>query len=329
MSSAHEIRLAYWNTWLLAPRLWRTGPRVPGLPGWFGPDVAGRAPLVGAAVRDRFDVVALGECFERSEQEAVADAWPEATFVAGPQRHGLRLQGSGLATLIAPGVEVLASLNVPFRTGGDLRDSDTFATKGAQHVAVGLGPGAPEVDIVSTHLFAGGDLFPIPGHDHQGRHHAARLRQIDELVEFVRSIRRPDRALLVVGDFNVQAHDPDPALTDPAARYRDLADRMATVGLHDVWARHGVGPGHTCTFRDPADLPADPDEPDRLLDDPDGDPATAPGERIDYLWAALPEDGSITLDRPRRWAFAGRGVQGGPAGSLSDHLLLSVTVRFA
>jgi len=324
-----EVRVAFWNTWLLSPRLWPTGPRMPGMAGWFAPEVEARAPLVARAVADRFDVVALAECFERSEQDAVARGWPGATFVAGPQRHGLRRQGSGLAALVAPERKVVRTARHAYRSGGDLRDSDTFATKGAQLVAVEVAEGLPPVEVVSTHLFAGGDLFPVPGADDASRHHEARMRQVDELVAFVQEHHDPASPLLVVGDFNVQAHDDDPTLPEPQARYRDLAERLAGIGLVDVWAGHGVGAGSTCTFDDPSDLPPDPDEPDQVLDDPDSSPATAPGERIDYLWLSTPAGLDVVVDRPRRWSFTGRGVQGGPAGSLSDHLALSVTLRLS
>jgi endonuclease/exonuclease/phosphatase family metal-dependent hydrolase len=324
-----EVRIAFWNTWLLAPRLWPTGPRLPGMDGWFAPEVEARAPLVARAVAGRFDVVALAECFERSEQDAVARGWPGSTFVSGPARHGARRQGSGLATLAGPDVTVVRTAKHAYRSGGDLRDSDTFATKGALFVAVRVADGLPPVEVVSTHLFAGGDLFPVPGADDASRHHAARMRQVDELVAFVDAHHDPASPLLVVGDFNVPAHDPDPVLPEPQARYRDLAERLAGIGLVDVWAGHGSGPGHTCTFTDAADLPADPDEPDRVADDADGDPATAPGERIDYLWLASPPGLGVDVERPRRWSFTGRGVTGGPAGSLSDHLALSVTLRLS
>ena len=297
--------------------------------GWFAPDVDARAPLVAKAVAGRFDVVALSECFERTEQEAVARGWPEATFVPGPQRHGVRLQPSGLATLVGPRATVVRSANHPFRSGGDLRDSDTFATKGAQLVAVRVADHLPPIEVVSTHLFAGGDLLPVPGAHDADRHHAARMRQVDELVRFIADQHDPACPLLVVGDFNVQAHDADPALPEPQARYRDLAERLASLELVDVWAGHGVGPGHTCTFRSAADLPPDPDEPDQVADDPDASAASAPGERIDYLWLATPAGVAVDVDRPRRWAFSGRGVRGGPAGSLSDHLALSVTLRLS
>ena len=324
-----EVRVAFWNTWLLSPRLWRNGPRMPGAKGWFAPEVDRRAPLVAKAVAGRFDVVALSECFEESEQNAVARAWPEATFVGGPPRRRPRLTASGLAALVGPDVTLVRSSSHAYRSGGDLRDSDTFATKGAQFVAVRVREDLPPLEVISTHLFAGGDLFPVPGADDVGRHHAARMRQVDELVGFIEQQHDPASPLLVVGDFNVMATDPDPILPDPQARYRDLAEHLDRAGLTDVWAEHGVGPGHTCTFATADDLPPDPDEPDQVADDPDGSPDEAPGERIDYLWLSTPPDLTVEVDRPRRWAFSGRGVEGGPAGSLSDHLALSVTLRLA
>ncbi len=296
----------------------------------LAPRVAERAPLVGAAIKDRFDVIALGECFEEPEQTAVAAAWPEAEMVSGPLRRGPRA-GSGLATLTDPrSVSVDHVAQHRYRAGGDLRDSDTFATKGALLTRIRLGgPGGPRLDVVSTHLLAGGDLLPLPGADDSVRHHAARMGQTDELASFIESERQPGVPVLLVGDFNVQRHNR--SLADPAGDYDDLAVRLERIGLADLWAEHGVGPGHSCTFTDSAQLPPDPDEPDQVADDPDADPATEPGERIDYLWLAPAADGSVTVevDRPRRWAFSGRGVRGGAGGSLSDHLALSVTLHLS
>ena len=326
---AGSVRVAFWNTWLLRPRLWPGGPAIPGGDTWFAPEVVRRAPLVGAAVRDRFDVIALGECFEDSEQEAVGAAWPEATLVPGPTRHGIRTTGSGLVTLVDPAtVQLVHTVTHAFRSGGDLRDSDTFATKGALLTRVRVDD-VGELDVFSTHLLAGGDLLPLPGAADSDRHHAARMRQVDELVSFMERERRPSNPMLLVGDLNVCAHDHHESLRHPSDRYEDLAVRLRRIGLRDLWASDGVGAGHSCSFHDPSDLPADPDEPDQVADNPDGDPATSPGERIDYLWLAPAADGHVTVDvdRPRRWAFTGRGARGGPAGSLSDHLALSVTLH--
>ncbi|MEO6988867.1 MAG: endonuclease/exonuclease/phosphatase family protein, partial [Aquihabitans sp.] len=288
------------------------------------------APLVADAIRGRFDVCAMSEVFDSVEQEAVAAGLPGYRTAAGPGQQGLRRTGSGLLTAVDESVaDMTASVPYAYRTGGDLRDSDTYATKGALLVRVRVAPDLPEVDVVSTHLFAGGELLPIPGSDDRTRHHQARLRQLGELVAFIESHRSPTNPLVVLGDFNVSAHDPDPRLNDPTSRYRDLVDHLEPLGLRDVWADHGIGPGATCSFTDRSDLPSDPDDADQVVDDPEASPATSAGERIDYLWVASPTDGStsVHVDRPRRWAFTGRGVQGGPAGSLSDHLALSTTLH--
>jgi hypothetical protein len=331
------LRVVFWNTWLLAPRMWRGGPRVPGGERmFFAPDVDLRATMVGPALAGRFDVAALAEVFERSEHDAVARSWPGTTLVEGPGRGRWRTAGSGLITMVDPSrATVVRSERLTFRSGGDWRDADTFATKGALLTTVRParsvdGEGAwPNVDVVSTHLFAGGDVFPMPGARDQARHHRARMGQVDELVAWVQERRDPDHALVLTGDLNVPAHDPDPLLADPRARYRDLMDRLSPLGVEDLWAALGVGPGHTCTFDHPFHLPADVGHPDRVHDDGDEHEATAAGERIDYLFLGQPASTRIVPARPRRWSFHGRPARGGPAGSLSDHLALSVDLHLA
>lgn len=326
------LRVAFWNAWLLAPRVSTRGPRLPGGQQFFAPDVDERAPLVAEAVKGRFDVVALSEVFERSEQWAVQASWPRAHARKGPERSSVGRTGSGLLTLVDPVVAVVGSAVHTYAERGDARDSDWFSSKGALLVHVRTGPDGtgPGLDVVSTHLLAGGDLLPLPGADDRTRHHTARMAQVDELVAFVERERDPAAALVVAGDFNVPAHLPGRSGDAATAEYDDLRSRLEPLGLVDVWATSGVGAGNSCTFVDAAELPADPDEPDCVLDAP-SDSVDGPGERIDYLWLGQPAEGSVraTADRPRRWAFPGRPVTGGPAGSLSDHLLLSTTVHLA
>ena len=194
----HEgLRVVFWNTWLLAPRLWPTGPRVPGgTKMFFAPDVELRSPMIGPAMHGRFDVAALAEVFERSEQDAVTRSWPDAAIVQGPQRRRFKPTGSGLVTLVDRSrATIVRTAKHAYRSGGDLRDSDTFATKGALMTCVRPttpdGSPMPDVEIVSTHLLAGGDLFPVPGANDQARHHAARMRQVDELGAWVQEQHRP------------------------------------------------------------------------------------------------------------------------------------------
>jgi endonuclease/exonuclease/phosphatase family metal-dependent hydrolase len=335
-----SVRVVFWNTWLLRPRLWSGGPTLPFADRLFAPDVSRRAPLVGQALASRFDVCALAEVFDEREQDAVAGQWDEVEYQPGPgPASALKRVGSGLMTLVDPtALEVTATATHAFTSGGDLRDSDTYATKGALFTRVRLAGGA-ELDVVSTHLLAGGELLPIPGSGDHARHHRARMAQVDELVQFVQRERNQENPLLVVGDFNVAAHDRR-LRGDPGAYHRDLVDHLAPLDLVDLWTTGGIGPGPTATFRRPAAIPADPALPDCVLDDPDDpdDPAAAPGgdgtsgegDRIDYLWYSPPwrrARTTVQLDRPRRWAFPGRPARGGPAGSLSDHLALSVTVH--
>ena len=318
-----ELRVAFWNTWLLAPRLWPGGPRIPGLAGKVAPDVDRRAPLVADAVADRFDVVALAEVWDPVEQRAISDRWPEAATATGIEGGGVRT-GSGLLTLVGPAADLTRTARYRYRAGGDLRDADYLARKGALLTAVRLHPDLPEVEVISTHLFAGGDLLPRAGHDDHDRHHLVRMEQVDELIGFIEREHDPTCPLLVVGDFNVPAWDHD--VDAHTAAYRDLAEHLDRAQLRDVWASHGIGPGPTASFAQEADVPPDPEVPDQVADLIDDASAIA-GERIDHLWLSVPDGCSVAIERPRRWAFLGRGVAGGPAGSLSDHLALSVTLR--
>ena len=331
-ASDRSLRVAFWNTWLLSPRLWPGGPTVPRADNVFAPDVARRAPLVGAAIAREFDVCALGEAFEDTELDAILAANPHRKLLQGPRRAFPRFTSSGLATLVDERRAAITASNThAYRAGGDLRDSDTFAAKGALHVRLEVDPNLPGIDLVSTHLFAGGGFFSGFGATDVRRHHAVRVAQLRELVEFVTSVRSPDAALLLVGDFNVCAHDPDPSLAKPTERYDEFQQILAPLNVVDVWAEDGVGLGHTCTFERAEDLPSDPANSDRVIDvDADLDPLDVAGERIDYLWFAPSESNptAFTVGRPRRWSFGGRDARGGPAGSLSDHLALSVSLSW-
>ena len=328
--NAGSIRVVFWNTWLLRPRLWSSGPGLPGSDHIFAPDVTRRAPLIGQALAGRFDVCALSEVFGSKEQAAVAGAWDEAEFQPGPKGTGrMRPMGSGLVTIVDPtNVEVVATADHIYRTGGDLRDSDSFANKGALLTRVRLDDGGPEIDVVSTHLLAGGEWLPLPGANDHARHHRTRLGQVDELIDFIAREHDPHIPLLVVGDLNIAAHDVR-AQGSPDDSYRDLVERFEPLGLVDLWATEGVGPGTTSGFTKAGEIPPDPALPDAVLDSDEVEPTYAPGSRIDYLWLAVPDGGKITVeaDRPRRWAYPGRDVRGGPAGSLSDHLAISTTLH--
>ena len=332
MTDRDTLRVLFWNAWLLRPTLWSGGPALPGGDRLFAPHVRERARLVGAALAGRFDAVALAETFEPGEQQAVLAGWagrPEVTASTGPRRRPASFAGSGLFTVTDRRPVRRTVRHTYAAHGSRLRDADDWAVKGALLVELDLGEARPGLDLVSTHLFAGADLFPLPGADDGHRHHAVRMTQVDELVAFVADVHRDENALLVVGDFNVAAHDrrlPD----DPSARYRDLAGRLGEVGLADLWVQLGVGVGTTSTGALEPLLTPDPDEPDAVADGADDDGPDAPdpiGDRIDQLWFRPPVDGGVTPGRPRRWAFP-REVAGARR-RLSDHLAVSVDLTWS
>jgi len=104
MATEATLRVAFWNTWLLRPRLWRGGPAVPGGDRFFAPDVTRRAPLVGAAIRDRFDVVALAEVFEPSEQRSVAAAVPSSNTIRSRSVRPLYLMPASAVAMRTPSI---------------------------------------------------------------------------------------------------------------------------------------------------------------------------------------------------------------------------------
>ncbi len=119
--------------------------------------------------------------------------------------------GLGVATRLP--VEAARSMHFDERGVG----TDRLIAKGALHLRVRLVRG-PAVDVVTTHLQAGGEADRV----------AARRRQIDELVAFVRSVSDPARPLVVCGDFNVDGAAPD------RAEYAHLAQTLAREGLVDL-----------------------------------------------------------------------------------------------
>lgn len=70
---------------------------------------------------------------------------------------------------------------------------DALVKKGAMHLRVKLQKG-PELDVINTHLQAGGGIAEQD----------VRSGQLAELGDFVKTHSDPSRALLVVGDFNIQ-----------------------------------------------------------------------------------------------------------------------------
>lgn len=337
MSAPDQIRLVFWNTFLLHPHPIPGGPGLPAVADLAAPAVPERATAIGAALSGRFDVAALAEAFEPADHVRLREAWGSGTLTTatGPGRSLLRgplgFASSGLLTLVN-GRRITRRATHRFRTRGSyLHDADALANKGVLLVEIDLGDVGGNLELYSTHLCWGTGLLPGGNAKDPRRRHDIRMAQLDELTRFVRRTHRPGNVIAVVGDMNVPAARrsyPD----GPTAEYAGLVERLGSLGLKDLWTTHGSGDGWTCgaptdEFADEAD----PDDPDALVDDADAaavDPARlAMRERIDYLFLAEPDPTQrvrVEATSVRRYAFP-RAVAASKRDRLvrlSDHLAI-------
>jgi endonuclease/exonuclease/phosphatase family metal-dependent hydrolase len=316
-----DLQVLFANTYLL---------RVP-LPGPFSrfghfhakPAVQARACEYGGVLGE-YDVAALCEVFRTDDLEAMLDHWVGATrpeVALGPGHEGGRRASSGLVTLAhGPRIVRTASREFPHQ-GSHLRDSDAWSAKGALLVEVELPGAGANLELVSTHLIAGGD-FADTVH-HRARTERWRFAQVDEVMALATNAHRHGNASLVVGDFNVEAR------TDAGDR---LADLMASAGYRDLWSEHGVGPGWTCdavAVGPPVTTPATDD--DRFCADPAEDHPQA--ERIDYAFWRPADDApdAVVVTDLRRRVF--RRPAASPESDvmplLSDHVALHLDLSVA
>lgn len=340
MAEALDVRLAFWNVFLLKPR------PIPGLPGLpaigelAAPAVRDRAGKIGAAVADRFDIVAFSEAFEAPDRQVLLDAWGSAdlTSAVGPGRSlrkgPLGFASSGLFSVVR-GYRVTRRAMHQYKVRGSyLHDADALANKGVLLIEVDLGPDHGRVEVFSTHLMFGTGLLGGPkALDRQRRHHL-RMAQLDELIAFVEREHRPGNALFVVGDFNVPAVDPKFPL-GATAQYDALTAKLGVLGVSDLWVTHGSGDGFTCSAPTDDFAEQQDSEDGAVLIDTMVDPGRNPAavvdrrERIDYVFADLSHPGLVVNDI-RRYGFVRHGDA--PArdrlARLSDHLAVGASLTF-
>jgi endonuclease/exonuclease/phosphatase family metal-dependent hydrolase len=328
------IRLLFWNTYLL-----KVGAGPGGLTLHEKPLVETRAPEVGAAVRDAYDVTALAEVFRPQEVAAVlagAGVDPEAA-VRGPATAApSSFTSSGLLTFARH--PIVRTEQVVFRTRGRrLRDSDVWSRKGVLMVELDLGlPG--NLEVFSTHLFYGGDLLWSGARHRSPEIAEVRQAQVHELLGFVDAVHHPANVALVVGDFNIDAEgrgadgwaQPGEG-AEAAALLRGMFD---DAGFDDAWTSVGDGPGWTCDLVEAPDerFEPDPAEP-HLCAEPA--PAALPGDqlsRIDHAYLQRPTPShrlDVRIGRFRRRAFprSEQAPDHDVMATLSDHLGLHLELE--
>jgi endonuclease/exonuclease/phosphatase family metal-dependent hydrolase len=177
-------------------------------------DTAGRMTGI-APLLNSFDVVALQEDFMPENHAILESAATHAGKLWFDAKvDTTRVYGAGL-TVFANPVE-LEHHDEHYTACNGVFDAknDCLSSKGFQLVRLELASGV-EVDVYNTHLDAGGSN----GDD------AAREAQVDQLLASLGS-RSASRAVIVMGDTNLEEDDPDEAPT--------LARLLADAGLSDA-----------------------------------------------------------------------------------------------
>jgi endonuclease/exonuclease/phosphatase family metal-dependent hydrolase len=299
-AATRSVRTLWYNTWLL--------------PGVFGvagkPDREARAREIGATVRNRYDLIALGEVFDGKEAMSLLSGagWlPGARFVlwegpswsSPPYRADVagslgdevsdHLNGGCITMAKYPAITMTEAHWRPFVNEGDFTLIDSWAGKGILRCVVNAGGVA--FLMISTHFVAG----EAP----------AKMAEVDELVAFLEASRERDPALptVVVGDFNLRS--------DAAELYGPLSSKLEASGFRDLWAwRHPGAWAPTGPFdREPNICPLNPSQPLWCVDDTApvvGSHPGYPGYRIDYVFLERPRAAHraiLDCSQPRRVPF--------------------------
>ena len=240
-AQTETLRVAQYNVQFATP--WDVGEI--GANHW--PNTAKRARAIGRALAC-FDIVALNESINDRRRAEILRAMeaeaPECaergdrTFelIAGPKLPADTPRLTDVAALAAfatsdaplPLVDdelaiisrlpVLATGTHVYSVG---RGSDALAAKGVLHARLWRGNDAPlghAIDVFVTHL--------------QANHRDIRTKQLQELVQFVRSRSDPTRPALLLGDFNVDGSAR--VRRDPGAEYHQMIRQLAALGFRDL-----------------------------------------------------------------------------------------------
>lgn len=304
------------------------------------PALEPRAHEIGYTIRREYDIAALCEVFKKREKERILEAWPadhQPFSAAGPDDSGLAMASSGLFTINNqyPIVQTRIKRH-KFKNKGKLeRDADAWSNKGVLLTEIDLGLPRGGLEIYSTHIFAGNSLLDetdlgtitIGGNPSDIERHNIRLKQVDELIDFVKRHHQPQNVAMIVGDFNLPVNK-DGYGTD------DLIWKMQEIDMEDIWITRGDNTyGYTTKMddKDKADRICPIDTNDNRYCDDLLDPGEKISRRIDHIFIEKqkPEHGFILdFTRPRRVRFerSASARDRDKIAYMSDHLGLTTTL---
>ena len=318
---------------------------------WFtigeaAPNRTERAIAIGKMLAKQYDIAGLCEVWEQDRQadllKAAAGSGRVVSGNLGPLEDG-EIAGSGLLTVTFDGRsqessgDALGSLfdfpglsvfqgdpkdtRVFSNQGNHARDADAWSRKGVLLTVINVGVGT--IDLYTTHLYEGGYALEDPTPEQAW---SVKLSQIKDIVSFIKETHNRDHVAVLMGDFNVAAHEPE---------YATMIDQLGLVDLVDLWPYWNQlpdgepPPTHHGATND-TDL-CEPMDPNLLCDptdaslpfcaEPGSKEKPESGRRIDYIFIGQPRpEHHFTIDfaRVRRRGDLFEGSK------LSDHLGLDV-----
>lgn len=325
-----KVLFLFYNTFLM------TGLQVGPVNIEESPARKARAGEIGKTLRTDAQnaglIAALCEVWDDGDRDRILNAWPgnkKPNYVQGADDGGLlQLTGAGLLT-ISSGYPMTRGLRHTFgERGSKTKDADYYSNKGVLLTEIDLGFGFSRLEVYSTHLFNGGVDKTPPDSERVGR----QLKQVDELIAFVRQTHRSQNVALIVGDFNV------PATYEYG--YGELTNRMRKIDMTDMWVGRNDTNGYTSSFlgknskgklRARKDICVADQSDNRYCDDQKSDALNFHTARIDYIFIQKPQpEHGITVDftRPRRRPFLRAKYAAGfnEIEAMSDHLGLETTL---
>jgi endonuclease/exonuclease/phosphatase family metal-dependent hydrolase len=292
------------------------------------PALKARAREIGRSIANGYDIAALCELFSEEERRLISaylarDGKPH--IARGPDDSGgFVVATSGLFTV---SIDLISRTqrHVFTERGNRCRDFGAWANKGVLLAEVDLGLPRGKLEVYSTHLLAGGR---ISSHEERLR---IQLKQVDELVAFVTRAHHSENVSIIVGDFNINAHEASEFTIDgvPGTPFSLLSRKLAAIDMQDIWALRNGTLGLT------ANLQADsgiciPDRTDQRYCD-DSAEHQASGARIDYVFVERQKPTHAFLAdfaRPRRVRFErpANAPDRSKIPFMSDHLGLDITI---
>ena len=155
----------------------------------FMPAVEARSKEIGASVSQYSQISAFCEVWTNREKDWLINSWRRSIRGVTSQISERQLRSSGLVTV---------SNDLPITKAGFHRynaesSEDKLVGKGVMLTRVNVGMGASRLEVYSTHLNAG--------------NLSVKLVQFLELIQFISATHRANNPTILVGDFNLNAHD--------------------------------------------------------------------------------------------------------------------------